>query len=58
MVSGQKVFCRSGWEELKVHKNIDGNNRNEINMNNIQSFIDKNSIQPAEPEEPELDEEN
>ena len=25
-------------------------------MNNIQSFIDNNSIQPAEPEEPELDE--
>ena len=49
----RKFFDRSGWEELEVHDIGVGNNRNEINMNNIQSFIDNNSIQPAVPEEPE-----
>jgi hypothetical protein len=46
-------FDRSGWEELEIHNsnNSSNTNTNEINVNNIQSFINKNSIQPAEEEE-------
>jgi hypothetical protein len=43
-------FDRSGWEELEIHNssNSSNTNRNEINVNNIQSFINNNTIQPAE----------
>jgi len=45
-------FDRSGWEELEIHNDSNSStNTNEINVNNIQSFINKNSIQPAEEEE-------
>ena len=43
-------FDRSGWEELEIHNssNSSNTNTNEINVNNIQSFINNNTIQPAE----------
>ena len=48
----RKFFDRSGWEELKVHNSGD-NNSNEINVNNIQSFINNNYVAHAGPEDEE-----
>ena len=41
-------FDGSGWEELEIHNSTSNSDTNEINVNNIQSFINKNCIQPAE----------
>jgi len=45
----RKFFDRSGWEELhevESRRHL----RNAVNLYNIQSFIDKNYIQPAIPD--------
>jgi hypothetical protein len=47
----RKFFDRSGWEELKENNNISSSNStaNQIHINNIQEFVDANTVEIDEP---------
>jgi len=53
----RKFFERSGWEELVIqNKNTSSTTSNEINKDNMQSYINSNFIAPAQEDQDEDEE--
>jgi len=53
----RKFFDRSGWEELVIENNSTSSSSNEINRDNMQSFINNKFLAPAQEIEVQEDEE-